>query len=1012
MDEKQKAEREEKQKEEQESDKLILLTQVENLLKCDICLKYFDLNIHLPMVAKCGHTFCKQCIYNGGDNTPFISTKDNNSRRKSGVCPLDNIHHVLGIESCIPNLKLELIIKKIFKYKEPKITEKKIVYHIETKKNNKNNSPISQNIQNREFRSNSGNKYTLITPDLIFLKCSESKNLKKNHSTTDFNTGQDNNNYCNTNVNLNNDELNNMINDDQMNFMDVNQINDDSIEAIPINEERSILNNSFKDEFNELLTKNSNNFIDNNEKKIDEFAIEKNKIVNEEEGKNNHYTITVNKNESNTNCIYNTDIVEYLTTNNNNNKEIKRRSDIYDKTKFKERKTISQENAKRFSNQYAGRNLLINNNSIPKNKNEFKKIKNNLENKKEDQDNKSQKDQKYKILSKKIELKKHLDSNSNSKDKEIISNKNYVKKINKQKIKKITVDTNNYNNIGTHKIFSLGTNNNNLRYCNKSSNSHNHILISAYNKKRLPGKNNLFLTMKNNYCNSLNNSDHDNVNVRGKNVSSNSIKNIKQFTANDVYSNKDISLSIPRKKDYLNNKLNKVSASVSPGTKILEGIKNNYLNSPINSPIIAEIPDNYFTGKYKINDFCNEGIIENKNEDVADSKEINNTNNANSEVNKSNNKIMNDEKMKIPNFDKNNNDENINNDNIKHTNFKSYNIEGTLKSINLNLCDKKGEKKIIKRLSKNFEHNRYKSPVIDPDINAIKNNLKSIFKAIYNQKIESYISKNNSQIKEILINNNKKYEDFINNALNDPKNENLLKKFRIEFLPNGELFLGIFSEPTNLPLKGVTLSLSGDFYEGIFVDGKKEGNGTMIYKNGTRYEGAFKANKHNGFGKLIQLDGETFIGEWKDGKINGNGVRYHKNGDKYIGAYINNIRNGLGHYIFANGDSYEGNWENGKANGIGKFNFKNGNIYEGEFKDNIIYGKGSFKMKNGDLYYGYFENGLISGKGNIIYENGEKFVGFFQKGKKFGKGKVLDKDGKVILTGYWKNDKYSGGKFI
>ena len=1015
MDEKQKQECEEKLKEEQESENKKLISQIENLLKCDICQKNFDLNIHLPMVAKCGHTFCKQCIYNGGDNKPFIPEKNINSQRKSGICPLDNIHHVLCIESCIPNLKLELIIKKIFRYKEPKITEKRIVYHIKLKKNNNNNSPIFQNNQNRGFRSNSGNNYTLTSPDLIFLKRSESNNDKKNHSTTNFNTGQDNNFYFNTNGNLNNDELNNMINDDQMNFMDINQINDDSIEAIPLNEERSILNNSFKDEFNELLIKNNNNFNDKTEKKTDELFIEKDKIIDEEERKINRFTLTTNKNELNTNNIYNKDIVENLDISNNNKKELKRISNIYDKTKFKERKTISQENAKRYNNQNEKKSLLPNNNSIPKNTNEFQIIQNNLENKKEDQNNKSQKDQINKILSKKIGLKKYFDNNNSNnsssiKDKEIASNKNYMKKINKQKIKKIAVNNNNnYNNIATHKVFNSGSNNFNLKYYTKSLSSYH--LISAYNKKRLPGKNNLFLTMKTNHCNSLDSSNHDKINVTNKNINSNQINNIKQFTVNNVYYNKDISPLIPRKKKYLNAKLNKISISVSPGTKILEDIKNNYLNSPINSPVIAEIPDSIPYEKYQLNDVCNEDIIENKNEDNIDSKNTNNINNDNEE--KSIEKITNDEKVKKKNSDKFNNDENVNNENIRNIKNQSNNFESTLKSININLYDKKSEKKIIKQLSKNLEHNRYKSPKIDPDINTIKNYLKSDFRSIYNQKIDSYISKRNSSIKEILINNKNKYENFVNNALNDPRNENILKNFHIDFLPNGELFIGIFTQdPKNLPLKGVTLSLSGDFYEGNFVNGKKEGNGTMIYKNGTRYEGAFKENKHNGFGKIIQLDGETFIGEWKDGKINGNGVRYHKNGDKYIGSYINNIRNGLGHYIFANGDSYEGNWENGKANGIGKFNFKNGNVYDGEFVDNIIYGKGSFKMKNGDLYNGYFKNGLINGKGNIIYENGEKFVGFFQNGKKTGKGKVLDKDGNIILSGYWKNDKYSGGKGI
>ena len=73
---------------------------IEDVLKCDICNKIFDTNHRRPFIAKCGHTFCKHCIlsYNNENNN----------------CPLDNIQSVLSIESCIPNLKLEEVIKIIF----------------------------------------------------------------------------------------------------------------------------------------------------------------------------------------------------------------------------------------------------------------------------------------------------------------------------------------------------------------------------------------------------------------------------------------------------------------------------------------------------------------------------------------------------------------------------------------------------------------------------------------------------------------------------------------------------------------------------------------------------------------------------------------------------------------------------------------------------------------------------------------------------------------------------------
>ena len=37
---------------------------LEDLLKCELCDNIFDLNIHTPIVIKCGHTFCKNCVLN------------------------------------------------------------------------------------------------------------------------------------------------------------------------------------------------------------------------------------------------------------------------------------------------------------------------------------------------------------------------------------------------------------------------------------------------------------------------------------------------------------------------------------------------------------------------------------------------------------------------------------------------------------------------------------------------------------------------------------------------------------------------------------------------------------------------------------------------------------------------------------------------------------------------------------------------------------------------------------
>ena len=263
---------EKKAKEENEIDNKNIKNQIMALLKCDICNTNFDLNIHIPMVAKCGHTYCKKCIYNGGVRSSY------------GICPLDNIHHVLGIESCIPNLKLELIIKKIFNYTEPKITEKKIIcFNNEIRLNNNFKEKL---FNDKVFRSSSGNKYFFCTTEDIFPKVLTDI---KNKTITNFKINKD---KGKENINLNNndnvdviEELN-VMND--INFTEENKINDESIDTIPLNDDKSNANISFKDEFNELLNKN-----EENQKKEEK--------VNDENSKDKEDKINKNKKDDSNN---------------------------------------------------------------------------------------------------------------------------------------------------------------------------------------------------------------------------------------------------------------------------------------------------------------------------------------------------------------------------------------------------------------------------------------------------------------------------------------------------------------------------------------------------------------------------------------------------------------------------------------------------------------------------------------------------------------------------------------
>ena len=1117
---------EQKKQEEIESDIQNIKNQIKSLLKCDICNINFDLNIHMPMVAKCGHTYCKKCIYNGG------------SKESYGKCPIDNIHHVLGIESCVPNLKLEVIIKQIFNYSEPKIKEKKIIcFNHEIKLNNNSKEKVDEN---KLFRSNSGNKNFnfLSGHDELFNNVFTDK---KNKTITNFKINKNKEKkICNLKL-YNNDNVDvieelNVMTDDKINFTGENKINDESIETIPINDEKSNANISFKDEFNELLNKKSSKKIisdeniKNNEDKTNNEAINNDNnhdnynsnkmnmsggnINNNDENNNSHDNFSkhssVNNNkiyENNNNEIINKKNINNKLINDNESKEINndinkninnniinkginnnknsflseiqrnsinfmkkkkkieidaideideyflrprtitfsknidkekktekkpdnkniakkienyniknamkeiKKLSVYEKISFKKRKTISQENI------YRNRKMSIKINTKNKSEEKGREKINNLKNfekeqmkgnidkdKKEINDEKEDNnisdiyledeknkpsEQKYRILSKKIGLKKHPEndinhSNSNSNDNSNCNSpspincknnseekNNFVKPLkkksslnsyfraNKLLIKnRNEVNKNNCNFI-SNEISSFQKKkyiDNKINNMNDYSSNSYHKTKSTYNKKKLKGKSNLFLRVKNNYNISLNNSNN---NINSINTINNNTNNPKEVINQN---NTNIIQHIQHAPNSNNNinriKGNKISLSMSPNNK--ENIGNNNYNL---SPIFSQLTDNK-NNYYKNN--------------IHSTRDISNFNNNFNGYSKDINGIIKTITIKRVNS-------------FATKNIGNQNMNKIEEKNNINVNDKKN--------NNNAE-----------DINEINNKLRFEFNRVFNYQINLYENMKDAKNKQILLERNKKYKSILEEFINQKNNKDLLKSTEICFLSDGEFFIG--QKESDLPKYGITYNLSGDYYKGGFFEGKKDGNGIMIYKNGTKYEGNFKNNKHEGFGKLKQLDGETFIGEWKDGKINGNGVRCHCNGDRYIGSYVNNIRNGHGIYTFSNGDSYEGNWLNGKATGKGIFKFKNGDIYEGEFKSNIIMGHGNFETKNGDVYSGIFKNGLINGKGLLTYQNGEKYVGFFKNGKKDGIGKIYDKSGKVYKTGYWKNDKYLGNKYI
>ena len=207
---------------------------IEDLLKCDLCNIIFDLNKHSPLVVKCGHTFCKRCI---SLKSNYIDKNTNKS------CPLDKMKNAMNIDSAIPNLKLEHIIKKLTTlnkkqkginkplkkgispikphYSNNTINAFNNINSVVNNNNNNNciNVALSSNLKNNNdnkikfslkkvIKSTSGKEFTFkITKDIIqkcFIKYSGGPSvLKMSHYKKNDDEIEDNNQLNNDNVDIN-----------------------------------------------------------------------------------------------------------------------------------------------------------------------------------------------------------------------------------------------------------------------------------------------------------------------------------------------------------------------------------------------------------------------------------------------------------------------------------------------------------------------------------------------------------------------------------------------------------------------------------------------------------------------------------------------------------------------------------------------------------------------------------------------------------------------------------------
>jgi len=109
-------------------------------------------------------------------------------------------------------------------------------------------------------------------------------------------------------------------------------------------------------------------------------------------------------------------------------------------------------------------------------------------------------------------------------------------------------------------------------------------------------------------------------------------------------------------------------------------------------------------------------------------------------------------------------------------------------------------------------------------------------------------------------------------------------------------------------------------FEGMFVDGQKNGKGKINFSDGSIFEGNFVANNLEGYGKLIwpALENKVYEGEWKNNVMEGRGkMTWLDTGKTYEGEYKEDKKNGFGCFSWQTGEKWIGYWRYGQRHGNG-----------------------------------------------------------------------------------------------
>lgn len=141
------------------------------------------------------------------------------------------------------------------------------------------------------------------------------------------------------------------------------------------------------------------------------------------------------------------------------------------------------------------------------------------------------------------------------------------------------------------------------------------------------------------------------------------------------------------------------------------------------------------------------------------------------------------------------------------------------------------------------------------------------------------------------------------------------------------------------------------------------GVGTLRLEDGGVVEGDWNMGLlHGEKCVLATIDGDLYIGGWLQGKKNGEGTLVYSDGRVYRGQFQNDCREGVGYIAWPYGAHYRGDFNQDLRSGQGEYRYADGRSYVGNYYEDRPQGYGVLRARDGTVIYeGQWELGEFLG---------------------------------------------------